>query len=74
MAHSVVIESVSHIGDSAIVAGTVDGAEYFATFWFSALTAFGNIALAQNYLAGLLVAQIPPAPVVLSTWNGTVNF
>lgn len=75
MAHTVVIQSVSHTGDNATVTGTVDGAGPFTvSFWWSAITGMANTAAVQAFLGGLLVAAAFPAgPVAVGTYNGQIQ-
>lgn len=72
MAHTFVIQSVTHIGDTATVTGTVDGVPVTVQCWFSALTSLPSANAVQTFLAGLMLAAMPAAPVAVPTWNGTI--
>jgi hypothetical protein len=75
MPHTVIITSVSHMGDNGTAVGTVDGQDVIVNFWWSALTKFASTALAQNFLAGLMIAAaFPPNPTDVSgIYGGTLN-
>lgn len=74
MAHTYVIQSVSHAGDDGQVSGTVDGVQVIGHFWFSALTAQPNVLLGQqNVLAPAMLAALPPTPAPLATYQGTIT-
>jgi hypothetical protein len=75
MAHTVVIQLVSRIGDNGIATGTVDGgAPVTVSFWWSAITSLATAAQVQSFLAGLMIAAaIPSTPAIVSTYNGTIT-
>ena len=74
MAHTYVVTSAMTVGDQTTVTGTVDGTPVTVNVWKSALTAFPSVLAMQAYLAPLMLAALPPAPVVqpnaqVGTWS-----
>jgi hypothetical protein len=72
VAHTYVIQSVSHVGDLCTVVGTIDGVQVTATGWFSLITAAPNALAAQTIMAGWILAALPPAPTVTAIYDGTI--
>jgi hypothetical protein len=72
MANTYVIQSVTHINDAATVTGTVNGIAVIANFAFSSLTTFASVALAQSFLATLMLAAFNAITVqTTAVYNGT---
>jgi hypothetical protein len=65
MTNTVVIQSVTKIGDAVTVVGTVNGQVTQCQVWQSELNTFPSILSQQNYLAQQLVASLPPTPIPL---------
>lgn len=74
MANTYIITSVTHLGDAAIVTGTVNGTPVTAQFSFSSLGTFATALLAQSFLAGLMLQAFNALqpPTVVSAYNGTI--
>jgi hypothetical protein len=65
MTNTVVIQSVTRIGDAVTVAGTVNGQATQCQVWQSELNTLPSVLSQQNYLAQQLVASLPPTPIPL---------
>lgn len=74
MAHTYIIQSVTHMGDIATITGSVDGIPVTVTGWWSAITSAANVLAAQAYMTGLmLAAAFPPSPTGTAVYNGTIT-
>lgn len=74
MAHTVIISSVTSVGDTCTVTGTVDGTPVTTQVWLSALGKFATALLAQSFLASAMVAALPaPASAPMVQYQGTIN-
>lgn len=72
MAHVYIVTSISHLGDNAVVTGSVDAIPVSVNCNWSAITQQPNTASFQAFIAPLMLAQaIPPAPATDLTHNGT---
>ena len=74
MANLYVIQSVSSIGDSLTVTGTVNGVPVTVNTWVSA--AGNSLASAVgffNFITPLMLAAVPSTPTAYPTLVGTVT-
>ncbi len=65
MPNTVVIQSVTRVGDQVVVTGTVNGQATQTYVWQSHLSTLPSVSAEQTYLAQQLVASLPAASVAL---------